>query len=215
MKQNYGLLFEKTVETLRREERRPRLLLHVCCAPCSSHCLEVLAEDFDITVFFYNPNIAPEREFSFRLSELERFLGEVPYPEIAVLSPDYDPTPFYAMAKGLEDLPEGGERCRRCYELRLRRTAEAAREGGFDFFTTTLSVSPYKNAQWLNEIGLSLAEETGVPWLPSDFKKKNGYKRSVELSKAYDLYRQDYCGCAFSKAERDRKTAASRPNDPQ
>lgn len=210
MKENYGLLFEKTVENLRREGRVPKLLLHACCAPCSSHCLEVLARDFDVTVFFYNPNIAPEREFSFRLSELKRFLAAVPYPDIAILSPEYDPSPFLAMAKGLEDLPEGGERCRRCYELRLRRTAEAAAAGGFDFFTTTLSISPYKNAEWLNEIGLSLAQELGVPWLPSDFKKKNGYKRSIELSKEYDLYRQDYCGCAFSKAERDRKTAASR-----
>ena len=201
MKENYGLLFEKAMEEVRRSGRRPKLLLHACCAPCSSHCLEVLNERFAVTVFFYNPNIAPEREFSFRLSELERFLGAVPYPEIAVFSPAYDPAPFLAVANGLEDLPEGGERCRRCYELRLRRTAEAAREGGFDFFTTTLSISPYKNAQWLNEIGLALAEETGVSWLCSDFKKKNGYLRSLQLSKEYGLYRQDYCGCLYSKRE--------------
>ena len=207
MKQNYARLFEQTVEELHRSGERPRLLLHACCAPCSSHCLEVLAECFEITAFFYNPNIAPEEEFAFRLSELERFLREAAYPAVSVLAPPYDPAPFYELARGLESLPEGGERCRRCYELRLRRTAEAAREGGFDCFTTTLSVSPYKNAQWLNEIGAALSDETGVPWLFSDFKKKNGYRRSIELSKEFCLYRQDYCGCVFSRAERDRKRA--------
>ncbi|MBE6726235.1 MAG: epoxyqueuosine reductase QueH [Ruminococcaceae bacterium] len=205
MKQNYARLFEQTVEELRRSGERPRLLLHACCAPCSSHCLEVLAECFEITVFFYNPNIAPEEEFAFRLSELERFLRDAAYPAVSVFAPPYDPAPFYELARGLESLPEGGERCRRCYELRLRRTAEAAKEGGFDLFTTTLSISPYKNAQWLNEIGAALSDETGVPWLFSDFKKKNGYRRSIELSKEFCLYRQDYCGCVFSRAERNRK----------
>lgn len=207
MKENYGLIFEKTMEDLRRSGRRPNLLLHACCAPCSSHCLEVLAECWNITVYFYNPNIAPEKECAFRLSELERFLTEADYPDVVVLAPPYDPAPFLEAARGLEDLPEGGERCRRCYELRLRKTAEAAKEGGFDAFTTTLSISPYKNAQWLNEIGLDLSRKYGVPWLCSDFKKKNGYKRSIELSKEFGLYRQDYCGCAFSRAERDRRKA--------
>ena len=205
MKRNYARLFEQTVEEVRRSGERPRLLLHACCAPCSSHCLEVLAECFEITVFFYNPNISPEAEFSFRLSELNRFLADAAYSDVAVLAPPYDPAPFLELARGLESLPEGGERCRRCYELRLRRTAEAAKEGGFDLFTTTLSISPYKNAEWLNEIGASLSDETGVPWLFSDFKKKNGYQRSIELSKEFCLYRQDYCGCAFSRAERDRR----------
>ncbi len=212
MKQNYDLLFEREMEALRRSGRRPRLLLHACCAPCSSHCLEVLAECFDITVFFYNPNISPEKEFAFRLSELERFLTEAGYPAVSVLAPPYDPAPFLTASRGLEDLPEGGERCRKCYELRLRKTAGAAKEGGFDAFTTTLSISPYKNAEWLNEIGASLSDETGVPWLFSDFKKKNGYKRSIELSKQFCLYRQDYCGCAFSRAERDRKRAETTIN---
>ena len=199
MKQNWGKLFDEKLAELRKSGERPRLLLHACCAPCSSHCLEVLAECFDITVFFYNPNISPEKEFAFRLSELNRFLKDADYPDVSVLAPPYDPAPFLELARGLESLPEGGERCRRCYELRLRRTAEAAKEGGFDLFTTTLSISPYKNAEWLNEIGAALSY--------SDFKKKNGYKRSVELSRAFCLYRQNYCGCAFSQAERDRKRA--------
>ncbi len=205
MKENYGLIFDKTVEEVRRSGRRPRLLLHACCAPCSSHCLEVLAEYYEIAVFFYNPNISPEEEFSFRLSELKRFLTEAEYASVAVDAPPYDPSPFLEMSRGLEDVPEGGSRCYRCYELRLRKTAEAAAAGGFDAFTTTLSISPYKNAGWLNEIGLRLADEYGVEWLCSDFKKKNGYRRSVELSEQYGLYRQDYCGCVFSKAERERK----------
>ena len=205
MKENYGLIFDKTVQEVRRSGRRPRLLLHACCAPCSSHCLEVLAEYYEIAVFFYNPNISPEEEFSFRLSELKRFLTEAEYASVAVDAPPYDPAPFLEMSRGFEDVPEGGSRCYRCYELRLRKTAEAAAAGGFDAFTTTLSISPYKNAGWLNEIGLRLADEYGVEWLCSDFKKKNGYRRSVELSEQYGLYRQDYCGCAFSRAERERK----------
>ena len=146
MKQNWGKLFDEKLAELRKSGERPRLLLHACCAPCSSHCLEVLAECFDIAVFFYNPNISPEKEFAFRLSELNRFLKDADYPDVSVLAPPYDPAPFLELARGLESLPEGGERCRRCYELRLRRTAEAAKEGGFDLFTTTLSISPYKNA---------------------------------------------------------------------
>ncbi|MBO6052342.1 MAG: epoxyqueuosine reductase QueH [Clostridia bacterium] len=203
--ENYAKRFEEAIGEARASGKRPRLLLHACCAPCSSHCLEVLAEVYEITVFFYNPNIAPEEEHAFRLSELKRFVGEAGYRTVAIDTPEYDPAPFEEMAKGLESLPEGGERCRRCYALRLRRTAEAARDGGFDAFTTTLSISPHKNAAWLNEIGLALSEEFGVPWLCSDFKKKDGYKRSIQLSAEYGLYRQDYCGCRFSREERERK----------
>ena len=201
---NYAKLFEEEAARALASGKKPRLLLHACCAPCSSRCLEVLDGIYEITVYFYNPNIAPEKEYRFRLSELRRFVGEAGYGEVAIDAPDYDPAPFDEMAKGLESLPEGGERCRRCYELRLRKTAEAALSGGFDAFTTTLSISPHKNAVWLNEIGLALGEEFGVPWLCSDFKKKDGYKRSIELSAEYGLYRQDYCGCRFSRAERER-----------
>lgn len=205
MRENYGILFEKTREEVRRSGTRPRLLLHACCAPCSSHCLEEVARDFDVTIFFYNPNIAPEEEFRFREGELARFLDEAGYRGISIDVPPYDPAPFYELARGLEHVPEGGARCYKCYELRLRETAKAARAGGFDWFTTTLSISPYKNAAWLNEIGIREGEAAGVPYLCSDFKKKNGYRRSIELSKEYHLYRQDYCGCEFSRAERDEK----------
>ena len=205
MRENYGLIFERTRETVRQSGIRPRLLLHACCAPCSSHTLEEVARDFDVTLFFFNPNIAPEEEFRFRERELARFLGEAGYDGIEIDVPAYDPAPFYEIARGLEHLPEGGARCYKCYELRLRETAKAARAGGFDWFTTTLSISPHKNAAWLNEIGIRVGEEAGVPYLCSDFKKKNGYRRSIELSKEFGLYRQDYCGCAFSRAERDEK----------
>lgn len=206
MAENYGLWLEKKLDELRRTSEKPKLLLQVCCAPCSSYVFEYLAEIFEITAFFYNPNIAPEREFSFRLDELRRFLDEAGY--IAPVDcPPYEPREFLDAVRGMEDLPEGGERCRICYELRLRKTAEAAKAGGFDFFTTTLSISPYKRAAWLNEIGIRLGEEYGVPYLRSDFKKKNGYKRSIELSGQYGLYRQDYCGCIYSKLESERKRA--------
>lgn len=206
MAENYGLWLEKKIAELNKNGTRPKLLLQVCCAPCSSYVYEYLARNFEITAFFYNPNIAPEKEFSFRLDELRRFLGEAGYSS-AVDCPTYDPHEFLNAVRGMEDLPEGGERCRVCYELRLRKTAEAAKAGGFDFFTTTLSISPYKNAAWLNEIGLRLEEEFGIPYLRSDFKKKNGYKRSIELSRQYGLYRQDYCGCIYSKLESDKKRA--------
>ncbi len=207
MAENYGLRLEKTLAEIERAGTRPRLLLQVCCAPCSSYVLEYIARFFDITAFFYNPNISPEREFSFRRSELRRFLDEAGYTDLPILTPAYVPSEFYDAVRGMEDLPEGGERCRVCYELRLRRTAEVARAEGFDYFTTTLSISPYKNAAWLNEIGLRLADEIGGTYLCSDFKKKNGYKRSIALSAQYGLYRQDYCGCVYSKAESERKRA--------
>ncbi len=197
-KQNYSVWLDKTIASL--GNRRPTLLLHACCAPCSSYVLEYLSQHFEITLFFYNPNITPEEEYSFREAELRRLIGEMPLPSgIKLLSGRYDPEEFYSMASGLESLPEGGERCRGCYRLRLREAAHVAAEGGFDYFTTTLSISPYKNAGWLNCIGAEEGEAAGIPYLFSDFKKKNGYRRSCELSALYGLYRQDYCGCEFSR----------------
>lgn len=189
-------------------ETEKRLFLHSCCAPCSSYVLECLRTYFRITVFCYNPNISFEDEYKKRMAEQRRLIDEYNRQEtgyiIDVIDGDYEPELFYDMAKGLEECKEGGERCFLCYGLRLRKTAECAKEGGYDYFATTLTISPLKNAQKLNEIGLSLAEEYGVKWLPSDFKKKNGYKRSIELSAEHGLYRQDYCGCIYSKIEREK-----------
>lgn len=177
--------------------KKPSLLLHACCAPCSSYVLEYLSPHFEITLFFSNPNISPEEEYQKRLCELKKLVLEMGL-SVKIIEDDYSPEDFFDMAKGLETLPEGGERCRKCYQLRLHTTAALAKQGGFDYFCTTLSISPYKNAQWINEIGEELSKEFGVPFLPSDFKKKNGYKRSIELSRKYDLYRQNFCGCVFS-----------------
>ena len=207
MKPNYDEMLQKTIADNAAAGIKPSLLLHACCAPCSSYVLECLAQHFEVTLFFYNPNISPEAEFSFRRSELERFVGEVGY-GIKVAAPEYNADEFFSRVKGMESLPERGERCRVCYELRLRRTAEAAKDGGYDYFTTTLSISPYKNAGWLNEIGESLEEEYSVKYLHSDFKKRGGYKRSIELSNEYSLYRQDYCGCIYSKAEAEKRRNA-------
>lgn len=185
----------------------PRLFLHSCCAPCSSYVLKYLRRYFEITVFYYNPNISEQEEYRKRMEEQKRLIEiynkeesgrEGGYP-ISVVEGDYEPEVFFAAAKDYRDCPEGGERCFLCYELRLKKTAECAAAGGFDYFCTTLSVSPLKNAAKLNEIGERLSDETGVRWLPSDFKKKDGYKQSVALSKAYGLYRQNYCGCVYSK----------------
>ena len=176
------------------------LLLHCCCAPCSSYVLEYLSEYFKITVFYYNPNISPEEEYLKRKAELNRLIAETPYPNpVSVVDCDYDPATFFDSVKGLEQCPEGGERCFVCYDLRLRKTAVVAKEKGFDYFASTLSISPLKNAAKLNEMGQRLAEEYGINWLPNDFKKREGYKRSIELSRVYNLYRQNYCGCVFSK----------------
>ncbi|MEZ3487221.1 MAG: epoxyqueuosine reductase QueH [Lachnospiraceae bacterium] len=196
---NYQKELEKLIEGLGREERVPKLLLHSCCAPCSSYVIEYLSNYFKITVFYYNPNIYPESEYTKRILEQQTLIGEMKtrYP-VSFMAGSYEKERFYEMAKGLEHVGEGGERCFRCYELRLRETAEVAGKCGFDYFTTTLSISPLKNAARLNEIGMRLAGEYKVAYLPSDFKKRNGYKRSIELSKIYGLYRQDYCGCEFS-----------------
>ncbi len=209
MKQNYQLLLEKILEKECRGERRPTLLLHACCAPCSSYVLEYLSSYFDITLFFYNPNISPEEEYRFREAELCRLVEEMGLSDrVKILSGHYDPEEFSAVAKGMEALPEGGSRCAACYRLRLRESARVAAEGGFDYYTTTLSISPYKNAEWLNTIGAEEGAAAGVSYLPSDFKKKNGYRRSCKLSAEYGLYRQDYCGCVYSKKARDERNQA-------
>lgn len=196
---NYQKELDKLIQKLTEEKKVPRLLLHSCCAPCSSYVLEYLSSCFEITVFYYNPNIFPESEYTKRIWEQQVLIDELPAKHpVSFVAGAYDKERFYEMAKGLEHLKEGGERCLKCYELRLREAAEMAKEAEFDYFTTTLSISPLKNADRLNEIGMRLAGEYGVSYLQSDFKKKNGYKRSIELSKEYGLYRQDYCGCEFS-----------------
>lgn len=195
---------------MQKSGETPRLFLHSCCAPCSSYVFEYLSQYFSITDFFYNPNINPPHEYEKRVEEIKRLIRELPVQHpIQFVEGDYRPEDFFAMAKGLEEIPEGGERCFRCYRMRLEETARLAAEGGYDYFTTTLTISPLKNAEKLNEIGEELAEKYGVRHLPSNFKKKNGYKRSIELSAEYDLYRQNYCGCVFSKreaAERETKS---------
>ncbi|MBQ8815000.1 MAG: epoxyqueuosine reductase QueH [Lachnospiraceae bacterium] len=197
---NYQKELDKTITRLQAEGRVPTLLLHACCAPCSSYVLEYLSRYFDITVLYYNPNISPRAEYDTRAEELKRLISEMEFVHPVKLTVGaYEPEKFYAMAKGMEELPEGGERCFQCYRQRLHYTAQMAKEGGFDYFTTTLSISPLKNAAKLNEIGQELSKECGVEYLLSDFKKKNGYKRSVELSAEHNLYRQNYCGCVFSK----------------
>lgn len=199
-KRNYQKELDKVIENNQREKLVPTLLLHSCCAPCSSYVLEYLSRYFEITVFYYNPNIFPEEEYHKRVEEQQRLISQIPqkYP-VKFVEGNYDTQRFYQMAKGLEEVPEGGERCFGCYELRLREAAIRALQMKMDYFTTTLSISPLKNAEKLNEIGERLQEEYNIKYLNSDFKKKNGYKRSIELSKEYDLYRQNYCGCIFSQ----------------
>ena len=202
-KRNYQKEMEKIIQGF--GEERKSLLLHSCCAPCSSAVLEKLQEIFEVTVFYYNPNISEDAEYRKRVEEQKRLieafnLKNPGYP-ITMVDGEYEPQEFYRIAKGLEMCPEGGERCFKCYALRLEKTAQMASAGKFDYFTTTLTISPLKNAGKLNEIGEEMALKYRVAFLPSDFKKKEGYKRSIELSKEYDLYRQNFCGCAFSKAE--------------
>lgn len=206
MNRNYSGELEKILEN--PENKGKHLFLHSCCAPCSSYVLEYLSSFFRITVFYFNPNITGDEEYQRRVAEQMRLIaelnGQAAYP-IGIMEGAYKKELFFDSIRGLEGCQEGGERCFVCYELRLRETARQAKKKGADYFTTTLSISPLKNAEKINEIGERLAGEYGVAHLPSDFKKKNGYKRSVELSKEYDLYRQDYCGCIFSKAERDKR----------
>ena len=206
MKINYQLEMERELARIAESGRRPRLLLHSCCAPCSSYVLECLNRAFDIDIFYYNPNISPREEFDRRVAELQRLVARLPHEnDMRVIVGDYDNDAFMAMCRGHEDDPEGGARCERCFRMRLGEAAKLAARLGSDYFTTTLTISPLKDAQLLNAIGLELAGRVGVPWLCSDFKKKNGYKRSCELSAEYGLYRQDYCGCVFSKRERDAR----------
>lgn len=220
---NYSRQTQQIVEKTEMEQDRtgapaPRLLLHSCCAPCSSHCMEYLREHFQLTVFYYNPNITVSEEYEKRLAEEKRLIAAYnrqveeqdftgmhstdKAKRIEILEAPYDPENWFGAVAGLEHCPEGGERCTVCFEMRLRKTAKAAAEGHFDFFTTTLTISPLKDAQRLNTIGQRMAEEYGVAWLPSDFKKKDGYKRSIELSGEFGLYRQNYCGCVFSQEQR-------------
>ena len=201
---NYDKEFEKCIAEIRDRQQLPTLLLHACCAPCSSSVLERVCGDFAVTVFYFNPNISPKEEYDKRVEEEKKLLsimnaGDLVRVPIALLEGEYCPERFFEMAKGLENAPERGERCLKCYDLRLRETARVAKERGFDYFTTTLTLSPLKDAAALNTIGFACGKDYDVSFLPSDFKKKNGYLRSIELSKEYDLYRQDFCGCVFSK----------------
>ena len=203
-RRNYQRELEAVIKENESKSRVPRLLLHSCCAPCSSYVLEYLSDYFEITVFYYNPNISPAEEYEKRAAEQQHLIRELPAKHpITLVVGAYEPERFYAVSRGLETVPEGGERCFRCYRLRLEAAAEMAAEGGFDYFATTLTISPLKNAGKLNEIGEELSQIYKVEHLPSDFKKKNGYRRSVELSAEYGLYRQNYCGCVFSKREQE------------
>ena len=197
---NYQKILDNLIAKNQGRGITPTLLLHACCAPCSSYVLEYLSKYFKITVLFYNPNISSENEYYHRAEELQRFVKEKVFENpVNVIIEKYNPEEFYHNVMGLEDCPEGGSRCFKCYALRLEKTVQLAKEGEFDYFTTTLSISPLKNAEKLNEIGRGLEEAYNVKYLYSDFKKKEGYKRSIELSKEYNLYRQNFCGCEFSK----------------
>ncbi len=218
MKRNYQKELEKIIE---KEDSGKRLLLHSCCAPCSSYVLVYLRQFFRITVFYYNPNITLSEEYKKRVAEQKRLIAALnaelkeaqnadekqPGFLIEVMEGSYEPERFLTAVKGMEQCPEGGERCQRCFEIRLLETARWAKQGDYDYFTTTLTISPLKNAEKLNEVGEWAAKQYETAYLPSDFKKKDGYKQSIELSRRYELYRQDYCGCIFSKAERDKHLA--------
>ncbi len=199
---NYQKELDAITENLQKGGKTPSLLLHACCAPCSSYCLEYLTEFFNITVFYFNPNIYPSQEYGVRVEEIKRLISESRYKNpVSFIEGSFDTDDFYNCVRGYEKEREGGRRCFLCYEMRLEETARLAKELQFDYFTTTLTISPLKNAEKINEIGEELAEKYGVKHLPSDFKKKNGYKRSIELSKEHSLYRQNYCGCIFSFRE--------------
>ena len=197
---NYQKELEKVIETIKEEGIRPKLFLHSCCAPCSSYVLEYLSEYFDITVFYYNPNITSREEYNKRVNEQKRFISEINSEHrINFIEGKYNPEAFFDMTQGMENDKEGTNRCFLCYRLRMEETAKIAKEYGFDYFTTTLSISPHKNAEKINEIGIDLEVIGNIKYLRADFKKKNGYKRSIELSNEYGLYRQNYCGCVYSK----------------
>jgi predicted adenine nucleotide alpha hydrolase (AANH) superfamily ATPase len=214
-KRNYSKELDERINAFQKDGIYPKLLLHACCAPCSSYCLEFLRQYFDVTVFFFNPNITDGEEYRKRVIEEKRLIEEYNKQvelqdfegmhsderarKIEIIEGDYDPKVFYEAARGYETCKEGGERCRKCFELRLGETARVAKEKGFDYMTTTLTISPLKNAQVLNEVGEEAAARAGIAFLPSDFKKKEGYKRSIELSQKFGLYRQNFCGCSFSK----------------
>ena len=203
MKQNYQLILDKMLDEITEKKEVPTLLLHSCCAPCSSYVLEYLSKYFNITIYYYNPNINSYDEFKKRADEQIRLINEMNFKNsVKYVIAEYDNHEFEAVISGLKDEPEGGSRCFKCYHLRLEQACKYAKEHGFDYFTTTLSISPYKNSNKLNEIGENLEKEYNVNYLYADFKKKNGYKRSIELSKIHNLYRQDYCGCIYSKKVR-------------
>lgn len=202
---NYQSVLDNTIKKITSENRVPTLIIHSCCAPCSSYVLEYLSRYFKITVLYYNPNIFPKEEYEYRISEQERLIDSMQFVnDVKLIASGYTPEDFYNAVKGSEKEPEGGRRCRLCFNVRLRYTAALAKKMNFDYFTTTLSISPLKNAEVLNKLGAEIGKEYGVEYLQSDFKKRNGYKRSVELSKEYGLYRQDYCGCIYSKMEREK-----------
>ncbi len=202
---NYQSVLDNTIKKITSENRVPTLIIHSCCAPCSSYVLEYLSRYFKITVLYYNPNIFPKEEYEYRISEQERLIDSMQFVnDVKLIASGYTPEDFYSAVKGNENEPEGGKRCRLCFNVRLRYTAALAKKMNFDYFTTTLSISPLKNAEVLNKLGAEIGKEYGVEYLQSDFKKRNGYKRSVELSKEYGLYRQDYCGCIYSKMEREK-----------
>ncbi len=192
----------------------PKLLLHSCCAPCSSYVIEYLSDFFEITVFYYNPNLYPDSEYLLRSREQKRFISEFKSKHpLSFVDAGFEPDEFYTAVSGLESEPEGGGRCEECFKLRLSKTADTAKRGGFDYFATTLTISPLKNAELINKVGEEQAKKHGVKYLASDFKKKNGFKRSTELSREYKLYRQYYCGCVFSKAQRDMEIQAMARGD--
>ena len=208
-KRNFQKEMDKLIEQNLKDGITPSLLLHSCCAPCSSYVLEYLSQFFNITVLYYNPNISPKDEYLYRLQEEKRLISEMKFKNpVKILDCDYNADEFFTVAKGLEKEPEGGKRCKKCFDLRLDFTAKTAKENNFDYFATTLTISPLKNANLINQIGESLAEKYNVKYLSSDFKKKEGYKRSITLSKEYNLYRQNYCGCIYSKVESDKNNPA-------
>lgn len=205
---NYYKEFEKILDNIYNSNKNPKLLLHACCGPCSSYCLELLSNYFDITILYYNPNIYPKEEYNRRKEELKQFLTKIPHKnKIDLIESRYNPDEYYKSVKGLEKLGEKSERCYNCYKLRMEEAAIVASKNNYDYFTTTLSISPYKISKWINEIGENLQKKYNVNYLYSDFKKKNGYIRSIELSKLYNMYRQDYCGCIYSKLEHDEHTS--------